>query len=141
MEGEGKMNKDTIAPCGIICDLCYGFQRTKDRCKGCNAEGWHTSHCENCRIKNCPEKQGDTHLLCIDCPKFPCRRIRDLEKRYTMHYGESPIQNMREIKEVGLEAFITRQEELWRCDVCGALLCVHRDRCLSCSAERVVQSE
>jgi hypothetical protein len=25
--------------------------------------------------------------------------------------------------------------------VCGALLCVHRDRCLSCSAERVVQSE
>ena len=130
------MDKKSIAPCGVICDLCLGFQREKNRCSGCNSEGGKVAHCNVCTIRFCPEKQGDPELLCIACRKFPCRRIRDLEKRYTTKYGESPINNMQRIEDVGIELFLQEQTQLWRCDECGMLLCVHRDRCLHCGASR-----
>lgn len=131
------MNGKSIAPCGVICDLCLGFQRDKNRCVGCNVTGEKIGHCNVCTIKYCPEKREDSELLCIACRKFPCRRIRDLEKRYTSKYGESPVKNMQRIEAVGMEQFLQEQMELWRCNECGELLCVHRDTCLHCGAIRV----
>ena len=128
------MDNLSIAPCGVNCDLCLGFQREKNTCVGCNNAGNKPHHCIVCSIKSCPEKEGDDMLLCSACSKFPCRRIKDLDKRYIAKYGESPIQNLQLIKESGLDAFIEQEKEKWKCTTCRHLLCVHRPTCLICGA-------
>jgi hypothetical protein len=129
------MNKECIAPCGVICDLCVGFQRTKNKCVGCNSIGNKPNHCTDCSIKKCPEKNGNEKLLCNECTKFPCRRIKDLDKRYIAKYGESPIKNLQAIKAIGIKSFIKNEKEKWTCNECGHLLCAHSDVCLSCGSK------
>lgn len=35
------MKHISIAPCGVICDICLGYQREKNKCVGClNTEKW-----------------------------------------------------------------------------------------------------
>ena len=126
------MNYASVAPCGVICDICLGFQRDKNKCVGCNSIGNKPYHCTVCSIKSCAEKKGNEKLLCYDCVKFPCRRIKDLDKRYTLKYGESPVQNLNRIKEIGLTQFIDIEKEKWKCSRCGQLLCVHKEACLIC---------
>jgi hypothetical protein len=129
------MDSNSLAPCGVLCDLCLGFQRSKNKCVGCNHEGYKPYHCTVCSIILCPEKNGNKNLLCGECVKFPCRRIKDLDKRYTIKYGESPIQNLKDAKSLGIEEFINIENEKWKCPDCGQLLCVHNEICLSCGAK------
>jgi len=126
------MNSRSIALCGVICDICLGYQRGKNKCAGCLSTGNKVHYCTVCSIKLCPEKKGNEELLCYECIKFPCRRIKDLNKRYTLKYGESPIQNLEKIKEIGLQPFTEIEKEKWKCSKCGQLLCVHREVCLHC---------
>ncbi len=126
------MKNESIAPCGVICDLCLGFQRTRNKCVGCNNIGYKPNHCTYCCIKTCPEKSGNEKLLCNECGKFPCKRIRNLDKRYSGKYGESPIGNLQAVKEVGLKKFVKNEKEKWKCRKCGNLLCAHSDVCLKC---------
>lgn len=128
------MNYASIAPCGVICDLCVGFQRTKNKCAGCNSTGNKPYHCTACSIKSCPEKNGNEELLCCECEKFPCSRIKNLDRRYTTKYGESPLSNLQRIKEVGFSEFLETEKEKWKCIECGHLLCVHRHECLNCGS-------
>lgn len=131
------MNAESIAPCGVLCDLCIGFQRAKNRCVGCSNLGNKPYHCTVCRIKLCPEKNGDDTLLCSECSKFPCRRIKNLDKRYSTKYGESPVENLETIKEIGLMKFIQKEEEKWKCEGCGNLLSVHREFCVHCGSRNI----
>ncbi|MDP2792028.1 MAG: hypothetical protein Q8O15_09775 [Rectinemataceae bacterium] len=128
------MNAASIAPCGIICDICLGFQRGKNRCVGCNASGNKPNHCAVCGIKTCPEKNGDERSLCNSCIKYPCRRIKDLDKRYRIKYGENIIRNFESIRASGIDAFIAQEEIAWKCPRCENLLCVHRETCLICGS-------
>lgn len=126
------MKNSSIAPCGVICDICLAYQRTKNKCSGCLNSGIKPYHCTVCSIKLCAEKNGNEMLLCFECVKFPCRRIKQLDKRYTLKYGESPIDNLNRINEVGLSQFIDVETEKWKCSSCGQLLCVHREDCSIC---------
>ena len=126
------MNNSSIAPCGVNCELCLAFQRTKNKCVGCLNSGNKPYHCTVCSIKSCVEKKGNDNLLCNECVKFPCRRIKDLDKRYTLKYGVSLIQNLNQIKVNGLDSFIDNEQEKWKCSACGKLLCVHNATCLIC---------
>lgn len=45
------MNNASIAPCGVICDLCLGFQRSKNKCAGCNNADNKPYHCTVCKLK------------------------------------------------------------------------------------------
>lgn len=126
------MNNFSIAPCGVNCELCLAFQRTKNKCVGCLNSGNKPYHCTVCSIKSCVEKNGNESLLCNECAKFPCRRIKDLDKRYTLRYGVSLIQNLNQIKVNGLDSFIDNEQEKWKCRACGKLLCVHSATCLIC---------
>lgn len=120
----------TVAPCGLICDICIGFQRKKNKCPGCcKGDG-----IKPCSILVCPEKQGCPGRPCNACAKYPCKRLKGLEKRYTSKYGESLMENFRRIKALGLEKFLLEAEVEWTCPGCGTLLSVHRDKCLACGA-------
>jgi hypothetical protein len=125
----------SIAPCGLNCELCLGFQREKNKCGGCNSEGVRPGYCERCIVKLCPEKSGEAAKICGPfCEKFPCRRLKDLDKRYRTKYGESCLENIALIEKIGLPAFVAQDEVKWKCPECGELLCCHRSTCLHCEA-------
>lgn len=111
-----------------------GFQRKRNRCVGCGAEGYKPHHCEVCSIKLCPEKHGDAETLCSACPKYPCRRIKDLDKRYATKYGESVIENFLRLGQLGMGGFATWARDRFTCKSCGTLLCVHSPVCQECGA-------
>lgn len=122
-----------IAPCGINCSLCLAYQREKNHCNGCNgSDAQKSKHCIVCRIRNCEEKNGNSKLLCIKCETYPCRRIKDLNKRYTTRYNVSIFANFESIKKRGIREFVNQEEEKWKCSNCGKLLCMHREKCLVC---------
>ncbi len=125
--------KELIAPCGINCAVCLAYLREKNTCAGClGPDEEKRPSCRVCKKKTCEEHAKAEFTYCFECPKFPCRNLKDLEKRYTTKYNYSPITTLNQIKEKGFEAFLASEEEKWKCKNCGATLCVHRDKCLQC---------
>ena len=122
-----------IAPCGMNCALCIAYQRPKDACMGCNGPDENKPrHCTICKIKNCDELKAGGSGFCFSCTQFPCKRMRDLDKRYTSKYGMSMIHNLQSIQSVGVAEFVDGERVKWACPGCGARLCVHRETCQPC---------
>jgi hypothetical protein len=55
--------------------------------------------------------------------KFPCERLKRLDKRYREKYGMSEIENLRFIQEKGIGSFLGHEEKRW-VNPCGTY-CVH----------------
>ncbi|MFP4112206.1 MAG: DUF3795 domain-containing protein [Candidatus Woesearchaeota archaeon] len=116
-----------IAPCGINCGLCMAYLRKKNKCNGCraiNESKLLTRY--NCVIKRCEKR----HKFC-DCKK-PCRRLKDLDKRYRTKYNTSPIENLELIKEHGVRELVKRDKKKWTCPECGSTISMHRGYCTVC---------
>lgn len=127
------MDKNLIAPCGINCGLCLAYLRDKNKCKGCRKDdiGKPTSR-YNCIIKTCVQFSDGKSKFCFECSKFPCRRLKQLNKRYSSKYNTSPIDNLLMIKEKGIMKFLKDQKKKWTCLQCNGSICMHRNRCLQC---------
>lgn len=124
-----------IAPCGMNCLLCLAYQREKNHCPGCNAPGGNqTKGRAACRIKLCPERLSGKRF-CFACAKFPCPRLKHLDKRYRTKYGMSMIENLQGIEKSGIKAFLQNEKEKWACPKCVSLLCVHRPVCQNCGGK------
>ncbi len=122
-----------IAPCGMNCSTCLAFLRTKNTCGGCRGSDeaiWPS--CTKCIVRSCEHLEKTESKFCYECQKFPCRRIKQLDKRYRTRYDVSFIENLLQIKTVGLEKFMESEIEKWRCPICGGTVCVHRWGCLKC---------
>ena len=130
-----KLSEQLIATCGINCALCRAYQRDKNSCCGCNVPATNkANHCLNCSIKNCPELESSEMKFCFVCMKFPCRRLKQLDQRYSLKYGLSPIENLQTIAKEGINGFIATEQKKWKCHTCGKLLCMHLNTCLNCGA-------
>ena len=128
------MNPGMIAPCGMNCELCLAHLRKKNVCNGCLMDDDNKPRrCVACSIKNCEHNAKSKSGMCYECPKYPCRRLKQLDKRYRTKYNMSMIDNLEFIKEYGLGKFISKEEEKWACNNCGGVICVHRGFCLSCN--------
>ncbi len=122
-----------IAPCGMNCALCQAFQRQKRTCPGCSGDDTNKPRsCRSCIIRNCPTIQKNSSHFCYECEEMPCKRLKQLDTRYRTKYGMSMIANLTEIQEKGIDAFLLHQTEIYTCQTCGKLLCVHGSRCLTC---------
>ncbi len=133
--GVAAMNSKMIAPCGMNCAICLGHQREKNRCPGCNYENLNKiAHHSKCTIRKCMNLKASR--FCFTCDKFPCRRMRQLDKRYRTRYGMSMIENLENIQEDGIRKFVANEKLRWKCPKCGGILCVHRDSCLKCGKKR-----
>ena len=126
-----------IAPCGMNCGLCSGYLRGKKQCPGCHGEDEDKpKYCIVCRIKPCEELAASEDRFCYSCAKFPCARLRQLDKRYRTKYGMSMIENLEMIREIGVDEFVTRERRRWMCTECGSLICVHKQDCMACGHAR-----
>lgn len=126
---------ELIAPCGMNCGLCSAHLRDRNRCAGCNStdEASKPHYCVVCRIRNCDELAGAPGAFCSSgCTRFPCARLRQLDKRYRARYRMSMIENLEELRRIGVEAFVVSEKARWACEHCGAVISVHKDVCLAC---------
>jgi len=114
------------------CGVCMVFLRKKRRCAGCNVESPRKSnHCSVCKIRNCPER-AEGSGFCFDCRKYPCVRLKQLDKRYRAKYSMSMIENLNGIRDSGLERFMESENSRWACPTCGNPVCVHNGKCYHC---------
>ncbi len=122
-----------IAPCGMNCGLCRGYQRTRNPCPGCRADDRGKPKTRTaCRIKIYAASRGARRNSCAGCPKLPCFWLTRLDRRYRTKYGMSMIDNLRSIEAAGLRAFVEREKTRWACPGCGQMLCVHQAACPGC---------
>lgn len=130
-----------IAPCGMNCRLCWGFTRKQNSCPGClvddRDETKKSKSRHTCTIRNCDQLASFDSVRCSSrCERFPCKRMRQLDKRYRSRYGMSMIANLQMIEESGIRDFIRGEKLKWNCPACGALICVHKRQCIECGHER-----
>lgn len=126
-----------IAPCGMNCGVCMAYLREKRKCPGCRGSNENKSvSCANCRIKNCDDLKKDNKKFCFPCKKFPCSRLKQLDKRYRTRYDMSMLENLENIKTLGVRAFVKNERERWACSQCGGVICVHRGYCFDCGEQR-----
>ena len=114
---------DMIAPCGLDCSICSQAQKAENPCPGCNGpdENKPDFCAHRCGIILCQKRKDNGWIFCDVCPDFPCADVMEKEDRYTSAYPlrESPLENLRMIREEGLDAFLELERKTWTCADCG----------------------
>ena len=138
MEGS-RMSAAMIAPCGLNCSLCQKALAETDPCPGCHGPGaCKPEFCaKRCGIILCGKRKENGYVFCDECPNYPCRDVLEKENRYTSKYplDESPGKNLRDIRELGKEAFLENERARWTCRDCGHIVSVHTGVCSGCGRQ------
>ena len=122
-----------IAPCGMNCGVCFAHLRKERKCSGCHGDNTNKSASNiKCIIRNCEMIKINQSGFCFECVKYPCKRLKQLDKRYRTKYAMSMIENLESIKGIGLSAFLANEKDRWHCAKCGGVICVHRGCCFHC---------
>lgn len=124
-----------IAPCGMNCRLCIAYLREKNKCDGCLTP--NTKCSKACTLRFCDKRKGK--YCDHTCTTFPCKRLKNLDKRYREKYGMSMLKNLEYIETLGIRHFVKNENSRWKCPECGELVCVHRSECLKCQNTRIHQ--
>ena len=115
------------------CGICMAYLREKKMCPGCRESNENKSvSCANCKIKNCIELNRSNLKFCFKCKIYPCEKIKHLDKRYRTKYNVSMIENLGNIKKLGLREFVKNEKIRWTCSQCGGTINVHRGYCQTC---------
>lgn len=132
------MIKDLIAPCGINCGICKSHYREKNTCPGCRKLDKKTPTTRfNCIIRECKILKDRKWKYCSDkCDTYPCKSLKSLDKRYSTKYHTSMIENLKYIKEKGINAFLEKEKKKWTCPQCGGVITCHGSICLTCGFEK-----
>jgi len=137
MDNRSTFDLSLIAPCGMNCGLCRAYLRDRKKCPGCNGiDVGKSASCLKCRIKNCEKLQASELKFCYECNEFPCTRMQQLDKRYRTNYAMSMIENLEQIKNLGMDEFIQNEKIRWTCKKCGGTICVHKGYCIACKEKK-----
>lgn len=127
------IDRSVIAPCGMNCGSCIGYMRPDNKCYGCwQDDEFKRNSCVQCVIKKCDLLEKTESKFCYECPKYPCRRLKQLDKRYKTKYHTSFLDNLSMIRDKGIDYFLDFETNRRKCPNCGSTLSVHRDNCLDC---------
>ena len=127
------IERKLIAPCGMNCGICIAYLRRDRKCPGCYKDDSNKPPTRsNCIIRNCETIKKNHSGFCYECLEYPCKRLKQLDKRYRTKYAMSMIENLEFIKCNGLSVFVEKENERWRCRKCGGVICVHRGYCYHC---------
>jgi hypothetical protein len=138
------MEEILIAPCGANCNVCMSYLAMKNNVK---SKGINTRYCGGCgysRGKGCGWKKLGCELLinrrvryCFECENFPCDILKKGNERYREKYLSSPLDNLYYIKEHGIEKFLQKEEERWKCPNCGGVISYHNGICYTCELDKL----
>lgn len=132
-------SEDMIAPCGLDCSICSQAQIEKNPCPGCNGPNKDKPEfcAKRCGIILCQQRKENGYMYCDECPDYPCEDVMEKETRYASRYPlrESPLENLRMIREMGMEAFLKQERQQWTCEKCGHPVSVHTGVCSGCKTK------
>jgi hypothetical protein len=140
-------SKELVAPCGMNCAICSGYLALKHEVK---TKGVRMPYCKGCRPrgkicaflkKKCELLLNNKVRFCYECKNFPCDRLLHLDKRYRTYFRMSMVENLKTIKEEGIQEFLKMEEEKWECPECGGVICCHNGICFSCSLDKLKEKE
>ena len=94
------MKRELIAPCGMNCGICKYHYRENNKCLGCRVDDVDKlKGCLECIIVNCDEIEKNNSEFCYTCSNIPCKRLKNLDKKYRKKYHMSMLDNLDFIKE------------------------------------------
>jgi hypothetical protein len=134
-----------VAPCGMNCAVCSAHLALEHDVKN---SGIRMPYCTGCRErgKECAFLKKKCNLLlngtiqyCYECADFPCRQLRTLDKRYRTFFRMSMIENLEYIRDSGIDRFLQKEEEKWKCSGCGGVISCHNGLCFRCDIDRLRQ--
>ena len=137
------MNVNLIAPCGMNCGICSGYLALKYDVK---SKGIGMPYCAGCRPrdKKCAFLKKRCELLlenkvyyCYECNDFPCHLLIHLDNRYKANYRMSMVENLDYIKQHGIQQFLDKEDEKWKCIECGKVICCHNGICFNCGIDKL----
>ena len=96
-----EVRNETVKPEQIVCEGC----------RGPLASHWSPE----CGMMLCTREKGLTY--CFECEDFPCAIVDEFASNGISHHGRT-VENMKRMKEIGLEAWIEEQERAGRCVFC-----------------------
>ncbi len=111
MSNKNKWN--LVAPCGLYCEECTAFLNGK--CGGCKSnEGLSKEYRKYCKIYQCSSSKN--LKICLECKEFPCKPFDffKAEKLENSPWFLDVWSNMKQIKEVGLTAFLNKKQNWLR---------------------------
>ena len=129
---------DLVGPCGVYCGSCRHYLVLK---KDQLEKRGFKKGCTGCRIRNkncafirrdCPPLRKNEFDFCYECKNFPCKNLIKLDSRHKTSYGDTPIENLRKIQEIGVKMWIDGQKKLYACPKCGGEICIHDEECFDC---------
>ena len=139
----GMFTPEMIAPCGLDCSVCELAHDKANPCPGClGPDENKPSFCsKECSVILCEKRKEKGYAYCDECPDYPCEEIKEKEKRYGSRYPlcESPMKNLRDIRELGMEMFLENERKQWTCKECGGVISVHSGACTACGKQYGVQ--
>ena len=133
----GKFDAQLVALCGINCGTCVAFfgytmsgTKRKAACTGCRTR---PSLCAFIK-KDCKRLAAKEPVeYCFECSDFPCENLARIDATYIEKYGISLIERLKYIEANGMDAFLKREQEKWKCPTCGGVTCVHTKKCYTCN--------
>jgi len=137
------MEQELVAPCGMNCNICAAYLAFTHDMK---RKGFHMMYCMGCRPRNkaCAFLKKKCDLLrkgkvqyCYECEDFPCEPLSAIDRRYKANFRMSEIENLRRVRDEGIEAFLESEEDKWRCPECSGVVCCHNGVCFDCGLDKL----
>lgn len=69
-----------------------------------------------------PKKCASQKKFCFQCKVFPCKKLQSLDKRYRTKYDTSVIENLLQIKTLGVKKFLQSEKKFTKN---GKIICMH----------------
>ena len=126
-----KIDTVMFAPCGMSCLVCYKHCYHKKPCAGClNSDMGKPEHCRKCKIKDCIKGKGLSY--CFECPDYPCKLIKKLEKSYNKRSQANLMEKSEIDRQHRLEKIMEQQKEKYTVPKCGGIISIHDRECSEC---------
>ncbi len=142
--------------CGLYCGTCPNYLAARQGdleqlktiaaansmnvadvgCDGCLSDRV-MPFCVECKngFRRCAEDKGVT--WCFECTEFPCERLRNFTKMHIvdgMPHHACVIDDLRYMKEHGVDSWLEVQDRAGRCPECGKRLYWFVRECPGCHA-------
>lgn len=130
--------------CGLYCGACCSFiskekldgvqsalemrtEADEQPCNGCNDDGQ-----SSCEFVVCNKEHGTE--CCAFCSEFPCPMIEKFSVEEWEHH-QVVLDNLRRIKEIGVDRWLEEQAKYWQCPTCGCRTQWYQEKCTRCGGE------
>jgi ribosomal protein L37E len=129
---DGKIEYKVVAPCGIYCGACEGLIKSvyskdpkNEGCHGCLSDKVPDWSCNKCTVRACAmEKKLESCAFCTaypDCPKL----------KQVLTWAKTE-QDLKTVKEKGLEEYKKEQKAKFSCRKCGSAFSNKDKKCRKC---------